>query len=185
MKAAKIICLLVIVVMAYHFATAIAGTGIHQGLGADVFFQGYAANLWQAGIDADLMCGLLLMVSWIFWRERSHVNAVVWILVVLWWGNIIVATYIWHQINKSDGRWDVVALGQHAANAPVEVREPWPLPVKLLLYAGAVASAVFVVRACVAANFAMFPSMGYSSGIGCFIYVLLRMAYVGRRMKSN
>jgi hypothetical protein len=184
MQAAKIICLIVIVVMAYHFATAIAGTGIHQGLGADVFFRGYAANLWQAGIDADLMSGLLLMVSWIFWRERSHVNAVVWILVVLWWGNIIVATYIWHQINKSNSRWDVVLLGQHAANAPAEVREPWPLAVKLLLYAGAAAIAVFVARACAAANFEFFPSMGYSSGIGCFIYVLLRMAYVGRRMKS-
>jgi hypothetical protein len=185
MKLTKWVCYFVIVVMLYHFATAIAATGIHQGLGSDVFFSGYRANRWQAGIDADLLVGLLLMVCWIFLRERSVVNALVWSVLVFYWGNLVVALYILYQIQVSGGRWDLVMLGRHAANAPAEApREPWPLATKLLFWASAIAVAVYVARATAAANFAFLPSMGYAGGIGCFIYVLLRLAYVGRRKAS-
>jgi hypothetical protein len=185
MRVAKIICCFVIAVMAINFAIAIHATGIHTGLGTDVFFSGAAANPWQAGIDADLMMGLLLMVSWVLWRERSRINAIVWILVILYWGNIVVAFYILRQLNNSGDRWDVVMLGKHATNAPPEAmdassREAWPLPIKLLLYAFAIALGVYVVQASVAVNFAFAPTVGYVGGLGCFIYVLLRIAAVGK-----
>jgi len=182
MLTARIICIAVIVIMGVEFATAISATGIHQGLGTDVFMSGSAANSWQSGIDTDLVMGLILMVSWILWRESSLVNGLVWAFTVLYWGNIVVAVYLLLQLNRSKGRWDFVLLGYHASGRSSESpRRPWPLSVKMALYLVAVVIGIYVVRASLAVNFAFAPTVGYIGGLGCFVAILLRSAYAGRR----
>jgi len=181
MLTARTICLAVILIMGVNFAIAISSTGIHQGLGTDVFMTGSASNPWQAGIDADLVMGLVLMISWILWRERRLADGLVWAFMVLYWGNIVVASYLLLQLNRSKGQWDFVLLGHHASGAIEEPRRPWPFPIKVGLYLMACALAIYVVLASIAVKFTFAPTAGYFGGLGCVVAVLLRSAYAGRR----
>jgi len=182
MTTARLLCAAVVLITGVHFATAIGSTGIHQGLGTDVFFAGYQANPWQAGINADLLSGLALFAGWILLRERSLVQALIWIALVFYWGNFTAALYVLKQLGDSGGRWDLVLLGHHAAVATAPVYRPWPAVLKSVLVLLAAALLAYALHAASQADFAFAPTMGYLGGIAGFAPALLRIAYLGRRV---
>jgi hypothetical protein len=51
------------------------------------------------------MNGLALFSAWLSWRERgsSHLETIIWIWCILWWGNIVVAIYILLAVYESRG----------------------------------------------------------------------------------
>jgi hypothetical protein len=147
-----------------------------NGAGMDVFFHGYFADPWQAVINFDLMAGLMLAACWVWWREADRGAALTWILVLLYWGNLILAIYLYRALSRSNGQWAVVTMGRHAPGFVAPQRASPPLLLRGLLYLAALALAVVIVYASRAAGFALFPTTGYLWGLGCFIPVLLRAA---------
>jgi hypothetical protein len=164
--------------MTVHFWLAIANEGAGHGAGMDVFLAGYRSSAWQAVINADLIVGLLIVVCWIYWRERGAASALSWIAVILWWGNIAVAVYAYRQLGRSGGSWRQFFLGHRtegtsANNDTPRVRAGW---YRALLYLAALAIAGFIFLRCWSAQFALVPTIGYVWGLGCFVPPLVLAA---------
>lgn len=174
-KAAKFVLIVAMAVMAFHFWLAIANEGVGHGAGMDVFMAGYRASAWQAVINADLIVGLLIVVCWIYWRERGAASALSWIGIILWWGNIAVAAYAWCQLLHTGGNWRQFFLGVRARSASTQgnatrVRNRW---LRGLLCLAALLVTGFIVFKCWSAHFAFLPTIGYVWGLGCFVPPLL------------
>ncbi|RAR57844.1 hypothetical protein C7401_11463 [Paraburkholderia unamae] len=174
-RAAKCVLAVAMMVMAFHFWQAIANEGVGHGAGMDVFLAGYRASAWQAVINADLIVGLLIAVSWIYWRERGAASALSWIGVILWWGNIAVAAYAYRQLNRSSGNWRAFFLGARAKTASTHGGAPHERQGTycVLLYLAALLVIGFIVFKCWSVRFALVPTIGYVWGLGCFVPPLL------------
>lgn len=173
MKNAQALCVALIILTSIHFAIAIVDVGLHRGAGLDVFLAGYLADPWQAVINADLMAGLFLAAAWIAWRERDPLRALSWVLVLLWWGNLILAMYAYRALDRSGGSWARFFLGTRAADALPESAVAMTATKRGVWYAAAAAVGTLTLVLCWRAEFALIPSIGYLGGIACFIPGLL------------
>lgn len=176
MKTAKALCLIAIVVALIHFVLALRATGPSAGLGLDAFLLGYLSNPWQAVIGIDLMLGLMLASAWIYWREADRAVGLTWIIVMLWWGNLILAIYLYRQLSRRDASWASVFLGQHADSATPDDALVLAAPLRILLMLAAIALAVFAAWGCVSVQFALVPCVGYLSGVGSLSLGAMMMA---------
>lgn len=176
MKTARFICAAMMFVAALHFVVAIATVGLHQGAGSDVFFTGYFGNPWQAVINVDLMAGLTLAACWLVWREPDRGAGIAWAIVLLYWGNLVLAAYLFRELGRSKGDWAYVALGRHAPGFAAVPRAAAPAAQRLAALAAALAVVALTLWLCVRAEWAPFPVMGYVWGLGGFIPALLCLA---------
>ena len=173
MKTARILCAVTMLVAAVHFVIAIATVGLHQGAGSDVFFAGYFSNPWQAVINVDLMAGLTLAACWLLWREPDRGAGIAWAIVLLYWGNLVLAAYLFRELGRSNGSWAYVALGRNAPGFVATPRVPASAAQRGLFIAAALALAGLTFMLCVRADWAPFAVMGYVWGFGGFIPALL------------
>ncbi|WP_159979030.1 hypothetical protein [Novosphingobium sp. 18050] len=161
--------ILVIIAMVGCGINIAIGDDIGHGAGMDVWLAG-AANPWQLFINLDLMTGLLLAVTWIGWRERHNGLAmqVAWVLLTLWWGNLIVALYVLIALQEARGDGarflSGVAQGAWADTLGGTLR----IIFGLLALAAATTMTLGVLRVAPA----FLPVLGYVSGLGSLAFFL-------------
>ncbi len=67
-------------------------------------WQGIAAanpdRAWTIATLADAYCGFLTFYAWVFYRERSTLARVAWLVGVLTLGNIAMACYVLLQLAR-------------------------------------------------------------------------------------
>jgi hypothetical protein len=162
---ANILLVVIIVVLAWQLQAAVVSMGATGG--SDVFYAGYARNAWQAYINSDLMAGLALASAWIVFRERSLLRSITLVMIILYWGNIVISAYALHQLHRARGDWARFFLGTRAAGVcPVEHQRPASLLWRYSWYAMAVVCAGYAVWGIVKANFALYTVIGCLWGFG-------------------
>lgn len=148
-----------------------------HGAGLDVFNAG-TADPWQLFINLDLIAGLILMLAWILWRERgSPVPTVLaWSLLVLWWGNVMVACYILHCLYQANGDAAAFFMGRRATGIRLRsVRSlgHWP---RALAAVAAILAAGGAIRGLISVGFTGVPAIGYLGAFGSVSFALFTFA---------
>lgn len=66
----------------------------------DVFTGGshILAYRWGWATLADAYCGFLTFYVWVFWRETKWLSRVIWLLLIIFLGNIAMSVYVLWQI---------------------------------------------------------------------------------------
>ncbi|HUD28445.1 MAG TPA: hypothetical protein VMQ93_06200 [Novosphingobium sp.] len=147
---------------------------IGHGAGMDVWLAG-TADPWQLFINLDLMTGLLLAVTWMGWRERHNGIALqaAWVLLALWWGNLVVALYVLMALREARGE-----RGRFLSGAPggawADTLGP---PVRAVMGLAAAGIAATMAAGAWRAAPAFLPMLGYLAGLGtlCFFLGLLAL----------
>jgi hypothetical protein len=108
MKIAKIISFLGVIAM-----TVALINGFVQG---DFGTEGswIISNPWGIVSLVDLYVGFILFAMWMFYREKSKISAVIWIVLLMVLGFFIGALYVFIQLMKSNNDWHYFFLGDHA-----------------------------------------------------------------------
>ncbi|MEQ6376365.1 DUF1475 family protein [Bacillaceae bacterium S4-13-58] len=60
---------------------------------------------WGKMNAVDLYIGLFLFCMWIIYRERSTIQKILWIILILLMGNWTTSLYVFLAIRKSNGSW--------------------------------------------------------------------------------
>lgn len=174
MKGPAILGLLVITVMSALMANILIHDGMDHGVGFDVFNAG-VHDPWQLFINNDLVTGLLFMCGWIIFREKGgrRIDTVCWVWMVLWWGNIIVATYVLRAVWQSTGDWSRFYLGRRAGPLrPISFAPPLYVPFALL----AVAVAIWTGITVQGTGFAPVPTLGLLLGFAPIVLTFVLLA---------
>ena len=139
MKGLKVICWIVILMMIYYGSRILMEDSLGHGAGFDVFLAG-AASPWQAFINQDLTSGLLIVLLWIIYRQKGEraIDTFAWAWMLLWWGNIVTATYVLIAIRQSEGDPARLFAGNRAGRLIAIWHRP-ALPVQALFVVMAVA----------------------------------------------
>lgn len=178
MKGPQILGWVVIVVMGSLMANILIHDGMDHGAGFDVFLAG-AGDPWQLFINNDLVTGLWFMCGWIILRERGGrvIGTVAWVWMVMWWGNIIVASYILRAAWQSAGDWPRFFLGRHAG----ALRQTG---LSSIIRAGsgviAIAVMLWLAQALMMVRGAGMATAGYLLGFLPVILTLLLLAFPGK-----
>ena len=181
MRWAKGMALLVICIMTGFMANILIHDSMGHGVGLDTFLAG-AVNPWQAFINQDLVSGLLLALTWIVFRQRGArvIDTVAWVWLVLWWGNIVVASYVLVATLQSQGDWVAFFMGRRSA---VALRRVWPEPgiaVRALCLLAAAGCAAWLALAISASGFAPIATAGYLLGFAPILLALVLLAFPER-----
>jgi hypothetical protein len=78
----------ILVLMLYVTAAAAAERGV-LAAGADLW-----KDAWFRATLADAYCGFLTFYAWVFYRERSSLPRVAWLVAILALGNIAMSAYV-------------------------------------------------------------------------------------------
>jgi formate/nitrite transporter FocA (FNT family) len=121
--------------------------------------------------------GLVLSISWIIYRERGGrvIDTVLWVWLAAWWGNIVVATYVFRAAVQSRGDWGRFFLGSPAVDG---TRRATPPLMRVIAAAVAVAVAVYLVMALRAPGLTAIAVIGY---LAAFPPVILAAALIALR----
>ena len=141
----------------------------------DTFLAG-ASDPWQLFINCDLVAGLLLMVAWIAFRERSsgRLQTIAWIWMAMWWGNAVVAAYVLRAAHESSGDWPLFFMGRNAPGAILRQPTPVkPLALRVLSLLAAAGTTIYVLAGLSGAEFAPLPTFGYVAGFSPIVLTLL------------
>jgi hypothetical protein len=173
MKGPVILSCIVIAIMSALMANILINDSMSHGVGFDVFFA--ARDPWQMFINNDLVTGLLFMCGWIILREKGGrtIDTIAWVLMVLWWGNVIVAAYVLRASWQSGGDWTRFFLGRHAGPLP---RVVFAMPLRVVSGAAAAVVAVWTVRSVINVGVAPVPTVGYVLGFMPVVLSLLLVA---------
>jgi hypothetical protein len=88
-------------------------------------------------------------------------------MIILYWGNIVIAAYALHQLHLANGDWGRFFLGNRAAGQrPSEKKRPGSVYRKYLWYTAAAACAVYAGWGIINADFALYPVIGCLWGFG-------------------
>jgi len=68
---------------------------------------------WGRMSLVDLYTGLLLFCCWIGWREQNKYVAIIWMLMLLVFGNLASCLYVLMALYQARGRTEVFFYGQH------------------------------------------------------------------------
>jgi hypothetical protein len=55
---------------------------------------------WGIATLADAACGFLTFYTWVFYKERSLLSRLVWLVLILFFGNIAMSIYALNQLRK-------------------------------------------------------------------------------------
>lgn len=58
------------------------------------------AERWGIATLADAYCGFLTFYAWVFYKESGWASRIVWLALILVFGNIAMASYVLWQLNK-------------------------------------------------------------------------------------
>lgn len=179
MTGVRILAWIVIAIMGVNMANVLLNSGMDHGVGFDTFLAG-ASDPWQLFINNDLVTGLLFMVGWIILRERGGrvMDAVAWIWMVMWWGNIVVAVYVLRAVAQARGNWPRFFLGRAAG---VTDGAPLRVPARIMCGVAALAVLAWTTAAVAAAGGAVIPTIGYVLGFAPIILSLALLAFPTRQ----
>ncbi len=174
MKLVKMVALFLVVVMALNTANVALNSGMDHGVGLDTFLAG-TGDPWQVFINSDLTAGLILMIAWIIFRERGGrvIDTLAWVWLTAWWGNIVVAAYIWTAAHYAQGDWSRFFLGRRAPGFANDRASRIPVAVRVLCFAGAALTAAYVVIGVARSGGALIPVVGYVGGFAPVILAFL------------
>lgn len=179
MKGVQILGWIVIAIMTANMVNVTLNSGMDHGVGFDTFLAG-SGDPWQLFINNDLVMGLLFIAGWMIFREQgsSVWTIVAWVWMLMWWGNIIAAVYVLRATQQSGGDWRKFFLGKREGAL---VEKPLSAPVRLLAFAGAAATAIYLVVSLQAVGFAPIPTAGYVLG---FLPIVLSLALIGKPARA-
>lgn len=63
----------------------------------------FMGNAWSQVLVMDIYVGFFLFAGWIWFREASRVQAVLWIILLLLLGNLVSCIYVWRNLRASGG----------------------------------------------------------------------------------
>ncbi len=69
---------------------------------------------WTQVLMVDVYVGFFLFSGWIYFREASKGQAVVWIVLLLLLGNLVSCIYVWRSFTTCNGDWRRFWMGSHA-----------------------------------------------------------------------
>jgi hypothetical protein len=127
---ARNLAILILVIMSALALNIGLTDGMGHGVGLDTFLAG-TKNPWQTFINQDLVSGLILTVGWMIYRQRGcrTIDTIAWVWMAIWWGNIVVATYIIVAVAQSGSDASGFFLGSRSA---VPLRRIWAMPGRTL-----------------------------------------------------
>ncbi|SEJ19467.1 hypothetical protein SAMN05518849_103310 [Sphingobium sp. AP50] len=178
MKGARIIAWVVIAIMGVNMANVAINSGMDHGVGFDTFLAG-SGDPWQLFINNDLVTGLLFMAGWLIFREWGGrlADRIVWVWMIMWWGNIVVAAYVLLALWQSGGDDRRFFMGRREGALPtlrigVVVRVP----------SGGMAALVafWTLAGIVKVDFAPIATFGFVMGFAPVILSLLLIAWPSR-----
>lgn len=173
---ARNLALAVIVLMVILMANILINDSFMAGIGMDRFIAGLA-DPWQTFIGFDMMAGLLLMAGWIIYRQSGArgLDTLVWVLLINWWGNIIVGGYILVALAQSRG--DPARFFMGARAGPLaKLWRPTPLVRGLCLICAA-GSAGYALLSMRALGFSGLPAWAFAPAFAPIVagFVLLAL----------
>ena len=181
MKSVKIIAAFVMLIMTLNAVHVAVAGGMNHGVGLDTFLAGNA-DPWQAFINSDLVAGLILSLAWVIYRERGGrvIDTVAWVWLALWWGNIVVAAYVFHAANQSNGDWPAFFMGRRVRNNIASAAAPVVPAVRALCGAAGIGVLIYLVAALSQPALPAVAVAGYLAG---FVPIILAGALLamGRR----
>jgi hypothetical protein len=65
----------------------------------------------------DVYIGFFIFCGWIIYRERSLGRTIVWVILMMIFGNATACLYIFIALRQSRGEWGRFWLGDRVANA--------------------------------------------------------------------
>ena len=109
MKIAKVISLICLVAMTVAILNALVN-GNFANEGAWII-----SHPWGVTSLIDLYVGFILFSMWIVYREKSLVNKVIWVVLMMVLGNWTAALYVFLALNACHGDWRRFWMGVKAA----------------------------------------------------------------------
>ncbi|MFW5810154.1 MAG: DUF1475 family protein [Thermodesulfobacteriota bacterium] len=73
----------------------------------------FLENAWSQVLLVDIYVGFFLFSGWIWFRESSRGQAVLWILLLLLLGNLVSCIYVWRNLRASRGDWRRFWFGEN------------------------------------------------------------------------
>ena len=181
MNKLRVLALAVLGIMLVNVVNVAVKGGMDHGVGMDTFLAGMG-NPWQSFINTDLVVGLWFPAAWILLRERGSrtIETVVWIWLLLWWGNIVLAVYVLRAVRQANGDWNLFFLGRSAPGAAtdrptVTSRSPY----RYVWFAAAAAVAVYVAISLSRVGFTGLPAFGYIAGFTPIVLALVLLGLNG------
>jgi hypothetical protein len=111
MKLANILALLGFLVM---FATLTYGFVVGDFAAEGSLLLSLA---WGKVTLIDVYMGFLLFSGWIIYREKSVIRSIIWVALMMVFGNLTACLYTLLALRESRGRWQRFWLGQRAEGA--------------------------------------------------------------------
>jgi hypothetical protein len=184
MKTVRIIAGVLIAIMSGNLVNVAVNGGFNHGMGLDTFLAG-VRDPWQVFINTDLVVGLVLTISWIVFRERGGraIDTLIWVWMVAWWGNIVVAAYVIRAAsqagNQAGSDWSIFFMGKNAPGFKDAGAAPSSLA-KAIGAAGALAAIAYLVMALLAPGLSAIAVIGYAAAFVPVVLLCARMAMRGR-----
>jgi uncharacterized protein DUF1475 len=69
---------------------------------------------WRAQFYTDFIIHVMLVASWVWWRESSKVAGVLWALACIGGGALVTLLYVFITTYRVDGDARKLLLGKHA-----------------------------------------------------------------------
>ena len=63
-------------------------------------FRYLFADRWGIATLGDSYCGFITFCSWLVYKERTPVARVIWVFMILVFGNIAMAIYVLHHLRR-------------------------------------------------------------------------------------
>jgi hypothetical protein len=108
MKIAKVISLLGLVAM----TVAIVNAFINGNFAEESTW--IISHPWGVTSLVDLYVGFILFSMWIVYREKSLLNKIIWVVLMMVLGNWTASLYVFLTLNTSQGDWRRFWMGVKA-----------------------------------------------------------------------
>jgi hypothetical protein len=125
------------------------------------------------------MAGLVLLSCWIIFREQRLAISIPLVFILLYWGNIVAATYAYSALHRADGDWERFFLGERKPGERPQQTAAVPVSrlKRALFYVGALACAAYAAWGMRRADFARYTVIGYLWGFVPIVAALLVAAH--------
>ena len=100
-------------VIAYLITIAMVSTIFWAQNQVSVFDSIIPSLPWGVVSLVDLYSGFILVVIWIFYKEKT-ISALVWIFFLMTLGNLTTAIYVIYSLNKSKGNITKFFMGKNS-----------------------------------------------------------------------
>ena len=78
-----------------------------------VYFGDLITHAWRSQFNTDFLIHLILLCSWIVWREDSKLNGAIYGFLSIFMGGMFGFAYLFYATFKAEGNIKALLLGAH------------------------------------------------------------------------